>query len=120
LRNNGATFDFANPIDSFGAYFLGWQLAGQSIAAQFLDGSTLTYNMPAGNSAGGTLFFGLTEFGSSITSISYFAGSPDTDAVGIDDLRYGTASVIPVPAAVWLFGTALIGFVGYSRRRKID
>jgi hypothetical protein len=27
--------------------------------------------------------------------------------------------VIPVPAGIWLFGTALIGFVGYSRRRKI-
>lgn len=118
LRNNGAIFDFVNPIDSFGAYFLGWQLAGQSITAQFLDGSTSSYNMPAGNSAGGTLFFGLTEFGSSITSISYFAGSPDTDAIGIDDVRYGTASVVPIPAAVWLFGTALIGLVGFSKRSK--
>jgi len=31
-----------------------------------------------------------------------------------------TGNLVPVPAAVWLFGTALIGFVGYSRRRKID
>jgi hypothetical protein len=28
-------------------------------------------------------------------------------------------SPVPVPAAVWLFGTALIGFVGMSRRRKV-
>ena len=28
-------------------------------------------------------------------------------------------SNVPVPAAVWLFGTALAGFVGISRRRKI-
>jgi len=26
---------------------------------------------------------------------------------------------IPVPAAVWLFGTALVGFIGISRRRKV-
>jgi hypothetical protein len=26
---------------------------------------------------------------------------------------------VPVPAAIWLFGTALIGFVGMSRRRKV-
>ena len=26
---------------------------------------------------------------------------------------------VPVPAAVWLFGSALIGFVGMSRRRKV-
>ena len=25
---------------------------------------------------------------------------------------------VPVPAAAWLFGTALIGLVGFSRRRK--
>ena len=34
-------------------------------------------------------------------------------------LDTGDVPPIPVPAAVWLFGTALIGFVGYSRRRKI-
>lgn len=34
----------------------------------------------------------------------------------IDNLTY---NVVPVPAAVWLFGTALIGFIGYSRRRTI-
>lgn len=27
--------------------------------------------------------------------------------------------VVPVPASVWLFGTALIGFIGFSRRRTI-
>ena len=28
-------------------------------------------------------------------------------------------SPVPVPAAVWLFGTALIGFIGVSRRTKV-
>jgi hypothetical protein len=31
---------------------------------------------------------------------------------------YGV-SPIPVPAAFWLFGTALIGFIGFSRRTKV-
>lgn len=31
---------------------------------------------------------------------------------------YVDTTVIPVPAAVWLFGTALIGLVGFGRRRK--
>ena len=40
------------------------------------------------------------------------------------DLRFrvspvSAVSAVPVPAAVWLFGTALIGFVGMSRRRKV-
>jgi hypothetical protein len=28
-------------------------------------------------------------------------------------------SPVPVPASIWLFGTALIGFIGISRRRKV-
>ena len=30
----------------------------------------------------------------------------------------GTASVVPVPAAVWLFGSGIIGLAGVARRRK--
>jgi len=32
---------------------------------------------------------------------------------------YGVVGVVPLPAAFWLFGTALIGFVGVSRRRSV-
>ncbi len=32
---------------------------------------------------------------------------------------WGNVSPVPVPAAVWLFGTALIGFIGISRRTKV-
>jgi len=32
---------------------------------------------------------------------------------------YGNVGVIPVPAAFWLFGTALIGFIGFSRRTSV-
>ena len=33
--------------------------------------------------------------------------------------EYHKMSVVPVPAAFWLFGTALIGFIGMSRRTKV-
>ena len=62
----------------------------------------------------------------------YTAGlTPDYYLDGLlDDFRiYDTAltaaevsamvSTVPVPAAVWLFGTALIGFIGISRRTKV-
>jgi hypothetical protein len=30
-----------------------------------------------------------------------------------------TVSAVPVPAAIWLFGSALIGFIGVSRRTRV-
>jgi hypothetical protein len=35
-----------------------------------------------------------------------------------DNLSVGEVSAVPVPAAAWLFGSALMGLIGVSRRRK--
>lgn len=32
---------------------------------------------------------------------------------------YGDVSSVPVPAAVWLFGSGLIGLIGFARRKKV-
>ena len=29
------------------------------------------------------------------------------------------STVVPVPAAVWLFGTAVLGFIGIRRKQKV-
>ena len=34
----------------------------------------------------------------------------------IDNLQY---SVVPIPATVWLFGSALLGYIGFARRTSI-
>lgn len=39
-------------------------------------------------------------------------------SINFSELSIETVSVVPVPAAIWLFGTALMGLVGYSKRRK--
>ena len=42
------------------------------------------------------------------------------DNIGTDIVRLSVVdtSVVPVPPAVWLFGTALVGLIGFSKRRK--
>lgn len=119
-RNNGATFTFSTPIDAFGAYFTGWQLAGQTITIGYSGGGTAVLSMPAGNlAAGGTLFFGFIDAGASITTITYLAGapgSPSTDAVGIDDVRFGAA--VPEPSMTMLLGFGLLAALEASRRRR--
>ena len=42
-----------------------------------------------------------------------------SDVSGTMSITYDyTPNLVPLPAAVWLFGTALIGLVGFSKRRK--
>jgi hypothetical protein len=44
----------------------------------------------------------------------------DTFWSAVDDVRFGQSlSQVPIPASIWLFGTALVGFVGMARRRKV-
>jgi hypothetical protein len=46
------------------------------------------------------------------------SGQIGTNVFQLYDIEVTGISAIPIPAAIWLFGTALIGLVGFSRRRK--
>ncbi len=59
-------------------------------------------------------------------SLDYFATVPDDGATNFGNVNYtlhlegtigGEVSAVPVPAAVWLFGTGLLGLVGVARRK---
>ena len=70
--------------------------------------------------------FGLLDFFSFVRlTDDTNEGLQTGDTVGADIDAVGAISSappvpqIPVPAAVWLFGTALIGFIGFSRRRNV-
>lgn len=76
----------------------------------------------------GTFTFSTLSIGTSALDISVnaLAGEFVFDpALGFEvasaleaNLQSGSISVVPVPAAIWLFGSALIGLVGSSRLRK--
>lgn len=60
-------------------------------------------------------------------SLSYRATVPQADPSGFGGVPYGlelrgvvnaAAAPVPVPAAVWLFGSGLLGLVGVARRKK--
>ena len=58
---------------------------------------------------------------SQMTSFSITVLSPElTVGLKVQRLSFSPApmSAVPVPAAIWLFGTALLGFVGFGKRRK--
>jgi len=56
-------------------------------------------------------------------TLEYAAHVPIDDPSGFGGVYYGlqlegTISSVPVPAAVWLFGSGLIGLLGFAKRRK--
>jgi hypothetical protein len=48
-----------------------------------------------------------------------FGSESNYEASNTEEYLKATISTVPVPAAVWLFGTALIGFVSMSRRTVV-
>jgi len=53
-------------------------------------------------------------FAGTAKSVS-FAGVQNQ--IAFDDVTFGAASVVPLPPAVWLFGSGLLGLVGMARRK---
>lgn len=63
--------------------------------------------------------YGVTGNGGTGTVESYILGSAKLSSNGTLTLTgNGTTAPVPLPAAVWLFGSGLMGLVGVSRRRK--
>lgn len=82
--------------------------------ATFTGSSVLSGNKANGNQSSPTTnqyinFYGLSAFDTVKLSSSQNAFEADNLAVG---------NPVPVPAAVWLFGSGLVGLVGFRRRAK--
>jgi len=75
---------------------------------------------------------GLTNTGNTSALSNSFAGFISSVAIGrlefegstgdgfnhVDDFQVSFNSPVPVPAAVWLFGSGLVGLIGIARRKK--
>jgi len=113
-------FTFGTPIQAFGAYLSGIQLANETIT--FDDGTTQTITIPF-LPDGGIAFVGFTDPGSSIVSVridTRTADFPLGDFIAVDDVRYvATTAVVPEPSTSIAFGLAgLLGLAAPYRRRK--
>jgi hypothetical protein len=118
-------FNFATPIDSFGAYLTGLESSvGGSVRVQYTDGTSQDIALTKAASSGTSVqFWGFVDAGASINKITFYEDSTNAsgtrDIFGIDDVHYRTAAV-PLPAAVW-GGMALLSTLAGARsiRRRV-
>ena len=82
--------------------------------ADFLDGMFLGVSYSTSNF---DPTFALIS-GSGNGDTAYFSYTPISGEAGFGSLSFTVATVVPIPASVWLFVSALIGF-GTLKRRKI-
>ena len=115
-NNDTVSLLLDNPVTAFGAEFAsgGFNLFMQ---LDFVDGNSSSLLIPYPNSEG---FLGFTS-SVAVQSILFFNTSGGGDVFVMDDVEavsFTSIPAVPIPAAAWLFGTALIGLVGFSRRMR--
>jgi hypothetical protein len=98
---------------------------GTSFADSAMPNCLWTKNPnPAGNHAGTVFLFASTDNdGDGTLGIPMAQGGPFYDYSLNSGFNFnfnlqGTMTVVPVPAAVWLFGSGLLGLVGMAGRKK--
>lgn len=84
------------------------------------DGSEVFFEEIAFGESGtfslsGTLPAGTYQY--NLTSGAFVSPIPDFGSVSFDSVSFSLTTV-PVPAAIWLFGSGLLGLVGMARRKK--
>ena len=86
------------------------------------SGAPLITQVPAGNLTPmmGSLMAGSTYLMEFFGDVVYLAcGTCTTTQTGLYSMSMDSNNV-PVPAAIWLFGTAVVGFVGLRRKQKFS
>jgi len=114
--SGSATFIFAVPTYSFGMYLTGLQtFYTTSLTESFNDGAPQTLTLPV-TVNGGAEYFGFTD-NAPFSTITITDNGNDGyyDYWGIDDVTY---NAVPVPPSVWLFGSGVLGLLGWRRFRK--
>ena len=61
----------------------------------------------------------IASFGSTVGELTFDDAGNLYTIDNVDNLSIIKLSAVPISAAVWLFGSGLIGLIGLARRKKV-
>jgi len=108
-----AALIFNHPISAFGADWA--STTNTSILEITVDGSLFNFSdhLTTGGGAGFLGFVSATPFSNAAFSI---VGTTN-EQFALDNLSFTEFTATPVPPALWLFGSGLMGLIGFARRK---
>ena len=109
LGEGDVLFSAVNLVD----YFAGGLASDYSFGDQFSVVNGAVTQLPG-------FFFGLDPFVRDPNAFNGLINPHPYSGEATVLSEHLVSAVVPVPAAVWLFGTALIGFIGMSRRTRVS
>jgi len=120
LTLRAGSFDSDNSVDGQNQIFLD----GLLVDTAFIDGfSTANSNLVETRTIDLDMaFFALLADGNVSLLGTVISEASGSGSFQVDFLRLDITTapaVVPVPAAAWLFGSALLGLFGFSRRKKL-
>ncbi len=105
--------DFSAPVVFVGADYNSWGGAESGYAFDLFLGGNLVAHGPLDPNTCCSLSWLSSGYSGLVDHIAFNGSS---DGAIIDNLSY-MVSAVPVPAAVWLLGSGLLGLVGIARRK---
>jgi len=109
-----------------------WDFGGAGISTGSIDNGTgtvdgimvNTFSVVTGSFDVATIQFQAIGSGTSALNLTEYALNPWASGGALIDPILANSSLtvlqsVPVPAAVWLFGSGLIGLIGVARRKKV-
>lgn len=100
--------------------FSGWGMSWDWLSIQVIDLSSGAWGANADGVSNVTCFIDCSNGDG--YSLDYTATVPIGDPSGFGGLHYalhleGFVNAVPIPSAVWLFGSGIVGLIGVSRRK---
>jgi len=111
ITGSTTTFFLDNPVDAFGFNYTGVFEPGTTFTVQI--GSQI-FNLALNNPRATPRFWGVMGLGTTFDTIR-LTTSLDS-GYGVDDVIFGAA--VPLPPALWLFGSGLLALAGGATRSR--